>query len=612
MMMVVKASTLSFNLIDKTLVMKKIYITLAVLSLAAIMNTACDNREEEINEVPEVTEIGDDAIAFSLGGVSTRAEVSSNDVPGEVNIIPLGTDDQNNNFYLEESVIDLDVPVTRGTPVYTENLRTLYGISIPTYAPAIQDDEFNVTYDDTNTKNLYVSEHFHREIWPAGDDSYLEFYMHMPASPVGVTNLVNASPSPGKITFAYTSPETAADQQDIIFTYRKMTKAAYDEQGYVDILFHHALTGVKFATKNSPEDAVTIKEVRFTGLIDQGTCTVTPTDENGGYIDTDNHSSAAEGVVVWSNTGKTGNTIKSGAYPLDADGKNILVNFTGSSFDTKGAFPESFAKAGNTNNLNDGDATQTFWLIPQTMNESVKLTIEYTVKGSSETTDGTWTIDFGKALKDVVWKAGQIRTYTIKVDDVNVKIEDDVTIEGNENNGFTGSSKTNVLITNTGNTDAFIRAAIVGQWLDEEGNPVFGFTDAVNGNLLKTVDSWYEDQFVNKNRVQGKFLNLAGYDQDNEYNDWVYNTTDGYYYYKNVVPPYNEANPSANATKALFTSYTVGEAPNTEIAGIGKKIYFVLEIATQAISAKKQNTENYQDEGGKAAWQLAWENASAQ
>lgn len=593
--------------------MKKIYITLAVLSLAAIINTACDNREEEIGGD---TELSSDVIAFSLKGISTRAEVSSIETSDEVNIIPLGTDDQNNNFFLEESVIDLEAPVTRGTPVYTSNAMKVHGNAIATYAPAIQNDVFNVEYDET--KDVFMKA-FGREIWPAGTEqnpSSLEFYMNWPVNPTGV-NI--SSRTGGKITFTYESPVTAADQQDILFTYRNISKADYDaNDGKADILFHHALTGVKFATKNTESDAVVIKEVKFTGLKTKGTCIVTPTAENGAYVDIPaNYSSA--GAVAWT-LGTDTKTIESGKFPTNkadnVDVSNILVDFTqgGGSFTNNGSYPASFAASGNTNNLNDGDATQTFWLIPQAMTNDIKLEITYTVKGGNETTDGTWTIDFGKVLaaKNVKWEAGQLRTYTIKVDDVNVKIKDDVTVNGTESDGYTGSIKDNVVITNTGNTDAFIRAAIVGQWLDEEGNPVFGFTDAVNGNLLKTVDSWYEDQFVNKNRVQGTFLNLAGYDQDNEYNDWVYNTTDGYYYYKNVVPPYNEANPSANATKALFTSYTVGEAPNTEIAGIGKKIYFVLEIATQAISAKKQNTDNYQDEGGKAAWQLAWENASAQ
>jgi len=416
--------------------------------------------------------------------------------------------------------------------------------------------------------------------------------------------LANANPSAGKITFAYTSPETASQQQDIIFTYRNISKADYDKQGSVDILFHHALTGVKFATKNTPEDAVTIKEVRFTGLIDQGTCTVTPTDENGGYIDiTDDHSSAAEGVVVWSNTGKTGNTIKSGAYPLTADGKNILVDFSQEnlSFAHNGVYPASFSNAGYENNLNDGDATQTFWLIPQAMTADVKLTIEYTVKGASETTDGTWTIDFGKTLaaKNVVWKAGQIRTYTIKVDDVNVKIADDVTIAGNENNGFTGSSKTNVVITNTGNTDAFIRAAIIGQWLDEKGNPVFGFTDLVN-NTVVTVPSWYEDQFVSTEPgTHGTFVGLAGYKGgDNPLNKW-HLEADGYYYYEDPVPA---GEPVPNN---LFTSYTVGTMPDVTVAAQKIPVYFVMEIATQAISAKKLDGTPY------ATYTAAWANANA-
>ena len=568
--------------------MKKIYITLAVLSLTAIMNTACDNREEEIGGK---NELGSDAIAFSLSGVTTRAEVSDYEASEEVNIIPLGTDDNNNNFFLEETVVDLEAPVTRGTPAYTKNVRNLYGNSIKTYAPAIQTEEFEVTYNED--KNRYVKS-FGREIWPEGDGSSLEFYMQMPSSPKNVNILERSA---GQIAFSYSSPLTAKEQEDILFTYRNISKTDYDAKGYADVLFHHALTGVKFASKNSEADAVIIEEVKFTGLYDSGNCFVKPTDENGNYVDiTDNHSSAADGVVTWKDVDKSGEAISSGEFPT------TLVTFpngAGSFTDGKGNYPESFSKAGNENNLNDGAATQTFWLIPQTMSADVKLEIKYSVNG----TPGTWTIDFGKTLaaKNVVWKAGQLRTYTIKVDDVNVKIEDNVTVAGTASDGFTESSKTDVVITNTGNTDAYIRAAIIGQWLDEEGNPVFGFTDMVNGELqLKTVDSWYEDQFVNKNREQGTFAGLAGYDQDNIYNKWEYNPLDGYYYYTEPVPA---GEPVPNN---LFTSYTVGTAPNAQIAGLNKQIYFVLEIATQAISAKKLNTESY------ATWREAWANANAQ
>lgn len=578
--------------------MKKIYITLAVLSLAAIINTACDNREEEIGGD---TELSSDVIAFSLKGISTRAEVSSIETSDEVNIIPLGTDDQNNNFFLEESVIDLEAPVTRGTPVYTSNAMKVHGNAIATYAPAIQNDVFNVEYDEN--KDVFMKA-FGREIWPAGTEqnpSSLEFYMNWPVNPTGV-NI--SSRTGGKITFTYESPATASNQQDILFTYRNISKADYDNNGgKADILFHHALTGVKFATKNTESDAVVIKEVKFTGLKTKGTCIVTPTAENGAYVDIPTNYSSA-GAVAW-DLGTDTKTIESGKFPTNKDAdnvdvSNILVDFTqgGGSFANNGSYPASFAASGNTNNLNDGDATQTFWLIPQEMTNDIKLEITYTVKGGNETTDGTWTIDFGKALKNVEWKAGQIRTYTIKVDDVNVKIADNVTIAGNEDNGFTGSSKTNVVITNTGNTDAFIRAAIIGQWLDENGNPVFGFTDLVT-NQLHTVDSWYEDQFVKKLYKQGEFTGLAGYkNAGNPLNKWHLGD-DGFYYYEDPVPA---GDPVPNN---LFTDYTVGEAPIVTISGVVKKVYFVMEIATQAISAKKLDGTTY------TSYTEAWANANA-
>lgn len=579
--------------------MKKIYITLAVLSLAAIINTACDNREEEIGGD---TELSSDVIAFSLKGISTRAEVSSIETSDEVNIIPLGTDDQNNNFFLEESVIDLEAPVTRGTPVYTSNAMKVHGNAIATYAPAIQNDVFNVEYDET--KDVFMKA-FGREIWPAGTEqnpSSLEFYMNWPVNPTGV-NI--SSRTGGKITFTYESPVTAADQQDILFTYRNISKADYDaNDGKADILFHHALTGVKFATKNTESDAVVIKEVKFTGLKTKGTCIVTPTAENGAYVDIPTNYSSA-GAVAWT-LGTDTKTIESGKFPTNKDAdnvdvSNILVDFTqgGGSFTNNGSYPASFAASGNTNNLNDGDATQTFWLIPQEMTNDIKLEITYTVKGGNETTDGTWTIDFGKALKNVEWKAGQIRTYTIKVDDVNVKIADNVTIAGSEDNGFTGSSKTNVVITNTGNTDAFIRAAIIGQWLDSEGNPVFGFTDPVNNEVV-TVESWYEDQFVKTTAgTHGTFVGLAGYKGGaNPLNKW-HLSDDGFYYYEDPVPA---GDPVPNN---LFTSYTVGTMPEVTISDVPVQVYFVMEIATQAISAKKLDGTYY------ATYTEAWANANA-
>ena len=200
-----------------------------------------------------------------------------------------------------------------------------------------------------------------------------------------------------------------------------------------------------------------------------------------------------------------------------------------------------------------------------------------------------------------------MRTYTIKIDYVNVTITDDMTIkkgketisdddESFEADSYIGSTKQNVVITNTGNTDAFIRATIIGQWYDAEKNaPVFGFTDYTT-QKVETVDSWYQDQFVSKTRSQGTFEGLVGYDTSYS-GDWVLGN-DGYYYYKNVV----EVGESVPDDDPLFTKYTVGSVPAVKIAGEVKQLYFVLEISTQAISAKKLDGSYYTYE---EAWRRA-------
>ena len=219
----------------------------------------------------------------------------------------------------------------------------------------------------------------------------------------------------------------------------------------------------------------------------------------------------------------------------------------------------------------------------------------YTFDGKSD----SWEIDFGEALEGVEWKAGELRTYTIKIDGVNVKIEDVVTIVGPTDvdvedsdtplKSYKNSTKTAVRIQNTGNTDVYIRAALIGQWLDEEsGDPVFGYTDFTSGEF-KYVDSWYQDQFVGtKPQLQGKFTDLPG-------TNWTLED-DGYYYYEDPIAP------NAYIPNNLFTKYTVLDAPAAAVSGEVRQIYFQLEIATQAISAKKINGSYYTRE---EAWARA-------
>ena len=107
---------------------------------------------------------------------------------------------------------------------------------------------------------------------------------------------------------------------------------------------------------------------------------------------------------------------------------------------------------------------------------------------------------------------------------------------------FDGMAKTNVTIANTGDTEAYIRAAIVVSWKDEQGGNVYGAAPVEGKDY--TVD-----------------LNVA---------DWI-KGNDGYYYYKKPVAPKGE---SGSVTAVLIKSCTVkqdnapvGYGLNVEILG---------------------------------------------
>lgn len=78
---------------------------------------------------------------------------------------------------------------------------------------------------------------------------------------------------------------------------------------------------------------------------------------------------------------------------------------------------------------------------------------------------------------------------TFTVGSVPIKITED----------FDGTTKENVKVTNTGNTDAYIRATIVYNWLDKDGNIVasvptgYSYTNTENpdGKWTKIGDYWY-------------------------------------------------------------------------------------------------------------------------
>lgn len=598
--------------------MKKIHIVMAVLATAALASCQQEKSFED-------KKIGEKDLVFSLqGSASTRSAEDA--VAIRKGVIIEGEKDENGNGLIMEETIetlnDIYAPATKGTPAYTENVGKLYenlGVVIKNESSELLNTTGFYAMDDEMVGGGW---RYQGEFagWPDADTP-LDFYLWMPVANNGIqgtptygTNTVD-NKKVHTITFSYKTPtgsdSDAKAQQDLIFAARSLSKSDHNAAlpNGASVLFKHALTGVKFAIANyDASKQITIKEVTLNNIKSQGTCTITPDlDIENNHRDyptptesvTDPYTSAE--AVNWG-TPTTPASFSSGSF-------GAPVSYaTGGSFkddsNDYGKYPKSFSDAGATDNLNTKTASQTFWFIPQEMTDDVTLTVKYTF-GSA--TEQTWTIEIGKFLKKanasrVYWQAGELRTYTIKIDDVNVKIEDEVHMKGGD---YTADTKNNIHITNTGNTDAFIRAAIVGQWLNNEGKPVFGFTDKKYN--FYSVASWYQDQFVKTTAgTHGTFTDLAGYKtENNPLNGW-YLCTDGYYYYEHAIEPGKVTgydNDGNYVEEKLFTSYEVGTAPKVTISGVNTDIHFSLEIATQAISANKTDGSHY-------SWQDAWEIAT--
>lgn len=553
---------------------------LFIAALAALALTSCQQEKDvNVNNVPG----GKNNVSFVLqSGASTR----SGDVVSPVRkgfSAKVGEVD-GQSIYLEETITDLGYsePETKGTPLYTENLSHLYRSKLDVHAStyAAGDVTYSQIGDEQAIQDFWCYGYdYPTNIWGNMTTDKVDFAFRMPSSMTssGVSSL---SFTGNTTSFKYTSPKTAEETQDIVFggvtkTFKEY-QSDFDKFGGSKVMLYHALTGVKFAIANPKKNGkleydIQIKEISFIGLANGGNCTFTPgSDGLGG------------GDITWTKT-----TTEEGNVISQTFSANDLVDYAKpTTGEDPNHFADEFYAGGVKQNINDTKASKTFWLVPQVITDSdAILKIKYDMNGK---TDQYLEIRLGD-LHASNWEEAQLRTYTFKLDEVNVKIEDTITMAeaslqeintpwGKKNvTSYAGSTKQDVVITNTGNCDAFIRAAIIGQWRDSNGNPVFGFTDFTHG--VQLVDSWYEDVIVKKTNIQGEFTGLPG-------SNWVLGD-DGYYYYTKAVPA-GQAIPDA-----LFTKYEVKKTPGAAIAGAVQEIYFTLEIATQAISAKKLDGNNY-------------------
>lgn len=577
--------------------MKRNYIGLAAAATIVLLFSACE-REKEINGyVP-----GENEMAFRIGSISTRSDMADDVVAEESTVIPVGTDGKGNKLYLKEVVEDLNAPVTRGTPAYTENVGDIYG----SFAANISGTDYSFKYDKsyaTEAGSGYWIHAFGLDPWKEYGDP-LKLYMRMPETMSEVTNLKYGSDAggDGKISFSYGSQTTASGQQDILFTYDSVGSEEYKTGR--SITFYHALTGVKFRTGNDNSGATKtiITGVKFTGLYATGDCV---------FDSSVDGKSAADGKFTWSNRGSNGVTFsqefKNTAWTEEGDADGTVNYESGDGTN----FGSSWYSAANDKNLNDENGSLTFWFIPQQMSSDVKLDVTFRVK-TKDTPDGTeitLSINLGDLTKKgdtyPTWNAGQLRTYTLVPQDVDVEIFDTMS----------GLTKSNLHVTNTGNVDEYVRMMLVGNWYDGDGNILMGYkypstaTTFDEGDDINTMASpWFRGDAKWNQYFDDTFKNGL----PNTGNPWVFGTG-SYFYYPDPIGPGVTMD---SGTEALFQSYVLPESaiptiwlPSSDsdqrVAATG--VHLVMEVVIQAISTIDPDTgEAYAATSDKAAWQVAW------
>ena len=557
----------------------------AVFVAGALM-CSCDNEKE----VADVQKMDPQSLSLVMEVVSTRA---ADTAPVSTFEYPLDLEVDGRVLCLEETVTEMGNPAdafapgTRGTPIFSENVRKFYGTSFNglvkgTSDQVVAEDGTFTLMDDTADENRW-QRYLGFDPWETSDP--LTFFLRMPATQPGVSNLTYTNSSTvNSVAFDFTTPASASEQKDILFATRRMTKAEYETEFYsanggASVLFRHALTGVKFSIANNTSQngiRTFISEVSITGLKDKGHAVFVPDNTSEQNVDNANTFSS-KSSFTWTDVAATARTAK---YTQAFTEQQILDYASGDAV----SGPASFYTNGEGQNLNDANASLTFWFIPQEITADVKLSVKVYLKdGEKKGETHTLELELGsEILKQVAagrntnkeWKAGQLRTFTLKPNKVDVDITDKV-------EGFT---KSDVKIRNTGNVDAFIRAGIAANWFGSMANGkdgiALGYTSATSNEFVK---SWQMETATTDN-YGGTFTRLPG-------TGWE-KATDGYFYYTSPVAPGAYTGTPLFLTYSLDTS--VHPVPAIWYFDHGRKeftnVRLVMEIPVQAIEAKAGKT----------------------
>lgn len=321
------------------------------------------------------------------------------------------------------------------------------------------------------------------ERWPlTGDVSFMAYHGGdvLGANP-HITNLnINRQGDDHTFTFSTNLRDNAGGYRDAEYTQDFVCASIprrTPQDGPVPLRFHHAMTAITFVAGKMPAD-VSLQRIIIRGVYHAGSCRVVAAADGDVSFTWYDHYNIAE---TWQ-------------HVCDYDGD--YQEWSGKDNVAEGS------------GLTSDALRRTFFMVPQNLPNDAVLVLNYRIAGRE--------INLTKKLRDLMpsFPADHHITITIGVpDDISIKPHEDQ---------VTNEYKTNVRMQNTGRTPGYIRAALVGAWVDMDKQ--VGFNWWSNSGSYEGIDSRWSRK------------------------------ADGFWYYSDIVMP-------GEYTAPMFTKYWAPEPP---------------------------------------------------
>ena len=491
--------------------------SLILLSAVGCQKEQEATTESESTDVITVTLTGKELVETKAGAESATAS----------SVFLLESEDGENSMWVTRSVRASgfgEGAVTKGAPVTTDNLETLYDGNIGITAYQKADDS---SYETEPYIPASVLQSDGKGKWQIMDGETPRTYLWAPKDLMfwswAPKDGLNPAFDGASASFTYTMPAPSDDKKDaeampdLLFTGTLANSGT--DKGKADLHLEHALAALRFEIGKTND--CTIETISLKRLCSQATFTYT-------Y--------GAGETIAWSGL---------------TDRKDYAQNFG----DT---VTEHLIDDENVQTI--GTDAKTFMVIPQSSGEepekTITLEVVYRLKGSSTPVTVSKVLD----AESSGWKAGYTYTYTLSIlNGLDIEIDDDVSEDG--------KTKDNLKITNVGGKPAYVRALVVGYWINAEGD-IVSLWDPANASMgTFTPAIFVATPVLNENWVKG---------------------ADGFFYYTKVLPA------GEYTVTPLFDSYEANE--NGKPKNLKLSDHLEIDIVSQAVEA----------DAGKASITKAW------